>query len=236
MACDNGLRRRSNRDSRRLGRVSMPLVAPSLLAADFLHLESDVRRIETAGVDWLHMDVMDGNFVPNLSFGPFIIKQIDGISALPLDVHLMISNPEKYIDAYLDAGADYLTVHGEVIQDNVAILDEIRRKGAHPGIALNPDAPVENYRHLFPHIDLFLVMSVYAGFGGQKFIPDVLHKVKTAAAWRQQHGFDYLISIDGGINAETAAAAKAAGVDVLVAGTALFRAPDIPAFVRSLRS
>ncbi len=216
--------------------MPVPLVAPSVLAADFLHLEADVRKVESAGVDWLHMDVMDGHFVPNLSFGPFIIKQVDAISSLPLDVHLMISNPEKYVDAYIDAGADFLTVHGEVIRDNVDILAEIRRKGARPGISLNPDAAIEDYQHLFPHIDLFLVMSVYAGFGGQKFIPEALSKVGTAAEWREKHGYDFLISIDGGINIETAQDAKRAGVDVLVAGTALFRAADIPAFVRSLKS
>ncbi len=213
-----------------------PLVAPSILAADFLHLEADLRKVEAAGVDWLHMDVMDGHFVPNLSFGPFIIKQVNGISSLPLDVHLMISNPEKYVDAYIAAGADFLTVHGEVIKDNVEILAEIRRKGARPGISLNPDAPIEDYQHLFPHIDLFLVMSVYAGFGGQKFIPEVLTKVTSAKNWREQKGYDFLISIDGGINLETAQGAKHAGVDVLVAGTALFRAADIPAFVKSLKS
>lgn len=216
--------------------MPVPLVAPSVLAADFLHLETDVRKIEAAGVDWLHMDVMDGHFVPNLSFGPFIIKQVDAISSLPLDVHLMISNPEKYVDAYIDAGADFLTVHGEVIKDNTDILAEIRRKGARPGISLNPDAAIEDYQHLFPHIDLFLVMSVYAGFGGQKFIPEVLSKVKTAAEWREKHGYDFLISIDGGINTETAQEAKRAGIDVLVAGTALFRAADIPAFVKSLKT
>jgi ribulose-phosphate 3-epimerase len=214
----------------------MTIVAPSILAADFTHLSDQLRLVESAGVDWLHCDVMDGHFVPNLSFGPFIIKQVNGISKLPLDVHLMISNPEKYVDAYIDAGADYLTVHGEVVKHDTALLKEIRSKGAKPGMSLNPDAPVEDYFPHFAHIDLFLVMSVYAGFGGQKFIPDVLTKVRTAAEWRKKHGYNYQISIDGGINVETAQAAKAAGVDILVAGTALFKAPDIPAFVKSLKN
>ncbi len=213
----------------------MTIVAPSILAADFTHLGDQLRLMESAGVDWLHCDVMDGHFVPNLSFGPFIIKQVNGISKLPLDVHLMIANPEKYVDAYIDAGADYLTVHGEVIKHDTSLLREIRGKGAKPGMSLNPDAPIEDSFPLFAHIDLFLVMSVYAGFGGQKFIPDVLPKVRTAAEWRKKHGYNYQISIDGGINVETARAAKAAGVDILVAGTALFKAPDIPAFVKSLK-
>lgn len=214
----------------------MTIVAPSILAADFTRLEYDLRRVESAGADWLHCDVMDGHFVPNLSFGPFIIKQIDGVSKLPLDVHLMISNPEKYVDAYIDAGADYLTVHGEVIKNDPSILKEIRTKGVKSGMSLNPDAPVEEYFPLFEHLDLFLVMSVYAGFGGQKFIADVLSKVRVADEWRKKHGYKYLISIDGGINIETAARAKSAGVDVLVAGTALFKAPNTSEFIRSLKS
>lgn len=214
----------------------MTIVAPSILAADFTNLKDQLRMAESAGVDWLHCDVMDGHFVPNLSFGPFIIKQVNAISNLPLDVHLMISNPEKYLDAYIDAGADYLTVHGEVIKSDPTLLQEIRSKGVKAGMSLNPDAPVEDYFPLFAHLDLFLVMSVYAGFGGQKFIPEVLGKVRTAAKWREKYGYNFQISIDGGINTETATLAKAAGVGILVAGTALFKAPDVPGFVASLKS
>lgn len=213
----------------------MVKVAPSILAADFTRLADQIKLAEESGVDWLHVDVMDGHFVPNLSFGPFIIKQVNEISDLPLDVHLMISNPEKYVDAYIDAGADYLTVHGEIIKDDPSLLKEIREKGARPGIALNPDAPVEEYESLFPHLDLFLVMSVFAGFGGQKFIRDVLHKVRTAGQWRDENGWSYLISIDGGINEDTSAQARDAGVDILVAGTAFFQASNKADFTRSLR-
>jgi ribulose-phosphate 3-epimerase len=210
-------------------------VAPSILAADFTHLADQVKLAEQAGVDWLHVDVMDGHFVPNLSFGPFIIKQINGITNLPLDVHLMISNPHEYVDTYIEAGADYLTVHGEIIREDPSLLHEIRRKGARPGIALNPNAPIEVYESLFPHIDLFLVMSVYAGFGGQKFIPEMLRKVRTASEWRERNSWEYLISIDGGINEGTAAQARTAGVEILVAGTAFFRAADKGAFTKTLR-
>ncbi len=213
----------------------MTKIAPSLLAADFTQLADQIKLVEEAGVDLLHVDVMDGHFVPNLSFGPFIIKQVNAITELPLDVHLMISNPESYVDAYIDAGADYLTVHGEVIKEDHSLLEQIRAKGAKPGVALNPDAPVEDYKHLFPHLELFLVMSVYAGFGGQKFIPDVLQKVRTAKQWRGENGWDYLISIDGGINEETAIQARAAGVDILVSGSSFFRAKDMTHFTQSLR-
>ncbi len=213
----------------------MTIVAPSILAADFTCLSDQIKLAERAGVDWFHVDVMDGHFVPNLSFGPFIIKQVNQITELPLDVHLMISNPEKYVDDYIEAGADYLTIHGEVIRNDPSLLHEIREKGAKPGVALNPDAPVEDYESLFEHLDLFLVMSVHAGFGGQKFIPEVLHKVRTARQWRKRDNRDFLISIDGGINEETCIDARDAGVDILVAGTAFFRSSDKAKFTSTLR-
>jgi ribulose-phosphate 3-epimerase len=213
----------------------MVKVAPSLLAADFTHLEEQLRLVEAAGVDLLHLDVMDGHFVPNLSFGPFIIEQINGVTDLPLDTHLMISNPGDYIDRYIDAGSDYLTVHGEVIGADPKLLRQIRDRGVRAGLTLNPDADTADYEKLFDEIDLFLVMSVYAGFGGQQFIPEVLDKVRTAVRWRRERGLAYEIAIDGGINTETAVLARDAGVDILIAGTALFKAQNIPEFVKSLR-
>jgi ribulose-phosphate 3-epimerase len=213
----------------------MTIVSASLLSADFMHLEEQIRLVEQAGVDRLHIDVMDGHFVPNLTIGPFIVEQINRVSSLPLDVHLMISNPENYIDTYIRAGADWLTVHGEVIKTNPGLLQRIRSGGARAGMSLNPDARVEDFFPLFEHLDLFLVMSVYAGFGGQAFMPEVLGKVSTAASWRSIYGYQYAISIDGGVNLETAPQARLAGADILVSGSALFKAADMSDFVARLK-
>jgi len=213
----------------------MTRVAPSMLAADFTRLGDQLQMLEAAGADMLHLDVMDGHFVPNLTFGPFIIKQIDSICKLPLDVHLMISNPEKYIDAYADAGADCITVHGEVIGNDPSLLKQIRAHGIKAGMSLNPDAEFDDYTELFGHLDLFLVMSVHAGFGGQKFIQDMLEKVRKAKQFRRKHNLNFEIAIDGGIDTLTAPLAREAGVDILVAGTALFGAVDVAKFIAALR-
>jgi ribulose-phosphate 3-epimerase len=213
----------------------MAIVAASLLSADFMNLASQIRMLEQAGVDWLHVDVMDGHFVPNLTIGPFIIEQIKRTSSLPLDVHLMIANPEKYINTYVQAGADWLTVHGEVIKDNPAVLKNIRAQGVKAGLSLNPDADISDYSSLFGDVDLFLIMSVFAGFGGQAFIPATLEKARTAAAWREERGFHFQISIDGGMNLDTVPLARQAGVDIIVSGSALFRDPDPRNFVTRLK-
>jgi len=213
----------------------MTIVAASLLSADFMHLETQVGMLEQAGVDWLHVDVMDGHFVPNLTIGPFIIEQIKHISNMPLDVHLMIANPEKYINTYVQAGADWLTVHGEVIKNDPTLLRKIRAQGVKAGLSLNPDADIGDYSGLFEDIDLFLVMSVFAGFGGQAFIPSTLDKVRTAALWREERGLRFHISIDGGINLDTAPLARQAGVDILVSGSALFKAADPRDFMTRLK-
>lgn len=213
----------------------MAKVAPSLLAADFTKLTQQLRLVEESGCELLHLDVMDGHFVPNLTFGPFLIKQIDGVTDLPLDVHLMISNPQDFIEDYIKAGADYLTVHGEVIGDDPTLLDKIRSLGVKSGMSLNPDAKIDDYSDLFHHLDHFLVMSVYAGFGGQKFMPKVLDKVRTAVKWRQERGLKFEIAIDGGIDENTSKVAREAGVDILVSGTSFFGAADQKAFVLQLR-
>ncbi|MBL8726846.1 MAG: ribulose-phosphate 3-epimerase [Planctomycetes bacterium] len=208
-------------------------IAPSLLAADFAHLAEEVRSVETAGADWLHLDVMDGHFVPNLTFGPVVVQAIKGCATKPLDVHLMITDPWRYADAFLDAGADLLTFHVEVEGngDAVALLEHVRRRGRKAGLSVQPDTPVERLRPYLDHLDLVLVMSVFAGFGGQKFMPEVLSK----PAELRRLGYLGEVSMDGGIAAGTVAQSAGAGTNVFVAGTAVFGADDRAARIAELR-
>jgi len=208
-------------------------IAPSLLAADFTTLRDEVQSVERAGCDWLHLDVMDGHFVPNLTFGPFIVAAIKKCASKPLDVHLMISDPWQYADAFLDAGSDLLTFHIEVEDggDVGALLKHIRSRGKQAGLSVQPDTPVERLRPFVNDLDLVLIMSVFAGFGGQKFMTSVLPKVQELRAM----GFAGEISMDGGIAAGTIADSAAAGTNVFVAGTAVFGADDRVARIAELR-
>jgi len=201
----------------------LPAVLPSLLACDFGNLEREVRAAEAAGATALHLDVMDGHFVPNLSFGLPLIGAIRKLTALPLDVHLMISNPGDYVRQYREAGADVLTIHAEVVQEPAELLEEIRSLGAAAGLALNPPMPIEQIEPALPYCDLVLVMSVMPGFGGQKFDCVALQKLR----WlRDNSTCDALLEVDGGVNADTIADCTAAGAELLVAGTAFFGAAD----------
>jgi ribulose-phosphate 3-epimerase len=197
-------------------------IAPSLLACDFARLADEVRAVEATGVDVLHLDIMDGHFVPNLSFGVPVVEAIRRATDLVLDVHLMLDNPAEYVAAFRKAGADVITVHAEVLADARPLLDEIRRLGAAPGLSLNPPTPVEVLEPALGHCDLVLVMSVMPGFGGQKFDPVALDKLR----WLRDHPhFPAVREVDGGVNLETVAACAAAGAEVLVAGTAVFGKP-----------
>lgn len=211
------------------------LVAPSLLSADFAQLGAEARRMEAAGANWLHLDVMDGHFVPNLTFGPPVIAALKPHSRLPFDVHLMIMPPEPHLAAFREAGADWITVHAEACPHLHRTLHAIRELGAKPGVSLNPTTSEEAVRYVLDSVDLVLVMTVNPGFGGQSFIPGVLPKIRALRHMIAASGRAVRLAVDGGITAETARLVKAAGADVLVAGSYVFRAPDAAAAIQTLK-
>ncbi|TWT74626.1 Ribulose-phosphate 3-epimerase [Posidoniimonas polymericola] len=222
---------RSRESIAALLRQHAPVLLPSLLACDFANLASEVKAIEAAGAHALHLDVMDGHFVPNLSFGLPVVEAIRALTDLPLDVHLMIDNPAEYAQRYRDAGADCITVHAEVLDDPRPLLEEIRASGALAGLSLNPPTPLEQILPALPHCDLVLVMSVMPGFGGQQFDPVALEKLSRL---RDDPDCRALLEVDGGVNQSTIARCTAAGADLLVAGTAVFGADDYCERVDSL--
>jgi ribulose-phosphate 3-epimerase len=209
-------------------------IAPSILSADFARLADAIGEVE-AEADYIHVDVMDGHFVPNLTIGPPVVAALRPVTSLPLDCHLMVTNPADLLDAFVDAGADSVTIHIEAVPDPVPVLDRLAARGAGRGLALNPDTPFEAVERYMDHVDMLLVMTVHPGFGGQTFREDVLPKLEKAALYIESHGCPADIEVDGGIAANTVRQVVDAGADVLVAGSAIFGKPDPPTAARELR-
>jgi len=214
-------------------------IAPSILSADFGRLAEEVRRAEDGGADWIHVDVMDGHFVPNITLGPGITAAVRSATALPLDVHLMIEHPDRYLEAFIEAGADVLTVHQEACVHLHRTVEAIRKLGARPGVAINPATPVATLTDIAPFVDLVLIMSVNPGFGGQTFIPTSLDRIRQARALLDGAGrAEAELEVDGGVGPGRAGALQEAGATVLVAGSAVYGAAggDVAAAIRALRA
>jgi len=201
-------------------------IAPSILSSDFAHLADEIAAVEQAGADLLHVDVMDGHFVPNLTIGPPIVEAIRKVTSLPLDVHLMITNPDQFVDDFAKAGANYLTVHVETCPHLHRTIQFIKEKGLKAGVTLNPATSLVTVEEILPDVDLLLIMSVNPGFGGQRFISNVLKKIRRARALIDATGRPILLEVDGGVKVDNARVIAAAGADILVAGSAIFEAPS----------
>ncbi|MEQ4301987.1 ribulose-phosphate 3-epimerase [Plantactinospora sp. B6F1] len=214
--------------------VPAPIVAPSILAADFARLADEVQAVESTA-DWLHVDVMDNHFVPNLTIGLPVVQSLLAVTALPFDVHLMISDPRRWAPSYADAGAYNVTFHAEACDNPVSLAKDLRSAGAKAGLAIDRDTPIEPYLDLLPSFDTLLIMTIKAGFGGQRFIPELLDKVRTARRHVDAGHLELRIEVDGGIAADTIEQAAAAGADAFVAGTAVYGAADPAAAVTELR-
>jgi ribulose-phosphate 3-epimerase len=210
-------------------------IAPSILSADFGRLASEVAALEPAGADWVHVDVMDGRFVPNLTLGPTVVQAVRKATKLPLDVHLMIVEPERYLSAFAEAGADLLSVHVEACPHLNRVVKQIRELGKRAGVVLNPHTPEDAIRYVLAEIDVVLVMSVNPGFGGQDFLPEVLPKVRALRQMIDAEGLDVVLEIDGGIGPETAERAAEAGARVLVAGSAVYHQRDYGTAIQGIR-
>ena len=210
-------------------------LAPSILSADFGHLAEDVKKIEEGGADYIHVDVMDRHFVPNISFGAPVMKCLNGKTGLPYDVHLMIENPDRYIDDFVTPQTEYITVHQEACVHLHRTIQNIKSKGVKAGVSINPATPVSILECILPDVDLVLIMSVNPGFGGQKFIPGALEKVRELAEIKRTKGLDFVIEIDGGITLDNIGEVMEAGVEMAVAGSAVFKAEDVVGRVKEFK-
>jgi ribulose-phosphate 3-epimerase len=213
----------------------MVKIAPSILSADFLNLGGEIRAAEAVGADMLHIDIMDGHFVPNITIGPFIVEAIHTATSLPLDVHLMIEEPERYIGDFIKAGADCVTVHYEASIHLHRTVQQIKESGIRAGVSLNPATPVRNLEHILTDIDVALLMSVNPGFGGQEFIPQAIDKIRTLKELIRESGLSTCIEVDGGIKLGNTADVVAAGADILVMGSAFFNSKDYGQVVKQFR-
>lgn len=212
-------------------------IAPSILSADFSKLGAEIRAVVAAGADVIHVDVMDAHFVPNLTIGPPVIRNVRSASKLPFDVHLMMTHPQDYLEAFAKAGANYLTVHVEACGRRLpSVAERIRRLGVLPGVSLNPETPFSRVRPYLDHFDLLLVMTVHPGFGGQKFMSSVMPKLRRAHKWIVRNKPSMILSVDGGIDEATSPIVRAAGANLLVAGSAVFGHPNYARAIRALRS
>jgi len=211
------------------------VIAPSILSADFSRLKDEIQAVEEAGADWIHVDVMDGHFVPNITIGPPVVEKIRKVTKLPLDVHLMIYNADQYISAFREAGADWISVHAEACTHLQRTLALIRQVGAKPAVALNPATSLYVLDHVWDDMDMVLIMTVNPGFGGQSLIPDMINKVQHLAKKGERHKSRIRIEVDGGVSAKNIAELKGAGADIFVAGSAIFGAKNYKTAIQELR-
>ena len=210
-------------------------IAPSILSADFSRLKDEIQAVEAAGADWLHVDVMDGHFVPNITIGPVVVEWVRKVTTIPVDVHLMITDPDKYAPDFIKAGADWISIHPDTCANPNATLKQIHELGAKASIAVNPDVPLRNVESCFADIDMVLMMTVFPGFGGQAFIPGVLGKIAEARSLIDRKKLTILIEVDGGIKADNIAPVIQAGGEVIVSGSGIFKTPNYADTIRRMR-
>jgi len=209
-------------------------IAPSILSADFSRLKDEIQSVEAAGADWLHVDVMDGHFVPNITIGPVVVEWIRKVTRIPLDVHLMITDPDKYAPEFIKAGADWVSIHPDTCAEPNASLQAIRELGARASIAVNPDVSLKQVEACFPDIDMILMMTVFPGFGGQAFIPSVVPKIEAVRKIIDERKLTALVEVDGGIKTDNIALVVRAGAEVIVSGSGIFKTPDYAETIRQM--